>query len=76
MEKNETKLVDIINILPDSELEKIGPLIRKLSDVNSRVNAMYNNSEIMLEVFNSIYHDNFTIHKGLYNTVNLVSYFD
>lgn len=76
MEKNETKLVDIINILPDSELEKIGPLIRKLSDVNSRVNAMYNNSEIMLEVFNGIYHDNFTIHKGLYNTVNLVSYFD
>lgn len=76
MEKKKTKLVDIIDILSKPELEEIGPIIIKLSDVNTRVNALYNNSDIMLEIFNGIYHDDFTIHKGLYQEVNLVSYYD
>ena len=76
MEKKKTKLVDIIDILGKPELEKIGPIIRKLSDVNSRANALYNNSDIMLEIFNGIYHDNFTIHKGLYSDISLTSYYD
>jgi len=76
MEKKQTKLVDIIDILGKPELEKLGLIVEKLSDVNSRANALYNNSDIMLEVFNGIYHDDFTIHKGLYQNVNLVSYYD
>lgn len=76
MEKKQTKLVDIIDILSRPELEKLGLIVEKLSDVNSRANALYKNSDIMLEVFNGIYHDDFTIHKGLYQNVNLVSYYD
>lgn len=71
-----TKLVDIIDILSKPELEKLRVLIEKLSDVNSKTTELYNNSEIMLEVFNGIYHDNFTIHKGLYSELNLTSYYD
>lgn len=76
MEKKQTKLVDIIDILSRPELEKLRVLIEKLSDVNSKTTELYNNSEIMLEVFNGIYHDNFTIHKGLYSELNLTSYYD
>ena len=74
MEK--TKLVDIIDILSKPELEKIGPIIRKMCDVNSKAKALYNNSEIMLELFNCIYYNDFTIHKGLYEELDVVSYHD
>lgn len=74
MEK--TKLVDIIDILSKSELEEIGSIIGKMMDANSKAKALYNNSEIMLEVFNCIYYNDFTIHKGLYSELDVVSYHD
>lgn len=74
MEK--TKLVDIIDILSKSELEEIGSIIGKMMDVNSKAKALYNSSEIMLEVFNCIYYNDFTIHKGLYSELDVVSYHD
>lgn len=76
MEKTKTKLVDIIDILSKPELESIGPIIRKMCDVNSKAKALYNNSEIMLEVFNCIHYNDFTIHKGLYEELDVVSYHD
>jgi len=74
MEK--TKLVDIIDILSKSELEEIRSIIGRMMDVNSKAKALYNNSEIMLEVFNCIYYNDFTIHKGLYSELDVVSYHD
>lgn len=76
MEKKQTKLVDIIKILHKPELQSIGPLIRKIVDINSRVNGLYNNSQIMLEIFNCIYYGEYTIHKGVYQSINVVTYHD
>lgn len=74
MEK--TKLVDIIDILSKPELEEIRLIVRKMCDVNSKAKALYNNSEIMLELFNCIYYNDFTIHKDLYEELDMVSYHD
>ena len=74
MEKKQTKLVDIIKILHKPELQSIGPLIRKIVDINSRVNGLYNNSQIMLEIFNCIYYGEYTIHKGVYQKYVYIRY--